>query len=608
MKRWLLPAAALAVLLVVPLARALADDESERKELLDDIDDKLGDAADDLRDIYRDSSASDVNSAIRAVDEVGNLVSKLDRVKGDDSTAKDIVYRYPGYISKFKESAQYLIKLKDKQRSLEPLPRWCGEKEKQLEQKIAQYVDAKNPSGLDELPRFADSMGRDAESKWRDAESIKRDMDQFRDYARRFGESDRKWSDVKSALHRSVDEVYGEWEKSWKQSGKDCENLRKGDDHPKVEAGMKRLASFSADRDSIIKEAEKALDAAAQLLSGAERDSDERDVQSALARADEVSTALGKLKYARGTDRRANEIVDRWPGYISQYKEAVRALIELKKWQYKLDSAVGTCEERKRALADEIARYKDATGIPNIENKARSLQQETKSSLDHARDHDRKMQDWNNTAQHLSLSDGKWSYVSGYVRSAARGTFDYWHNALAKAENTCEALERGTDNDTVQRAIASLRKRIPPPARHSSHHDSTCQGVPAGGFCMADDQCLDGTCSNHKCEQCPSRADGRCHPPGTCSQGDYNSRRDSKQRACAQPFNSDSYRGNQRVDCDALGRLCNNGQACVRAREVVQQCFRGGDSRHMEELNNVRRSVARCEALLKEKRERNLCQ
>jgi hypothetical protein len=125
---------------------------------------------------------------------------------------------------------------------------------------------------------------------------------------------------------------------------------------------------------------------------------------------------------------------------------------------------------------------------------------------------------------------------------------------------------------------------------------------------MADNQCLDGSCSSNKCVQCPSRDDGRCHPPGTCSSSDYNSRRGDKERACGKPFNSDSYRGNQTVDCRALGELCNNAQACVRAREVVQQCFRGGDTRHMEELNTVRGSAARCEALLKDKRDRNLCQ
>ena len=50
------------------------------------------------------------------------------------------------------------------------------------------------------------------------------------------------------------------------------------------------------------------------------------------------------------------------------------------------------------------------------------------------------------------------------------------------------------------------------------------RGGAAGGFCMQDDQCLDGECRGNKCTQCPSAADGRCHPPGTCRASDYNSR------------------------------------------------------------------------------------
>ena len=125
---------------------------------------------------------------------------------------------------------------------------------------------------------------------------------------------------------------------------------------------------------------------------------------------------------------------------------------------------------------------------------------------------------------------------------------------------------------------------------------------------MIGDHCLDGACTNHVCEQCPSRDDGRCHPPGTCSQSDYDSRRRDKEAACSRPFNSDSFKGDKKVDCGALGALCNNAQACVRAREIVQQCFRGGDTRHMEELNTVRESAQKCEDLLSEKRAKKLCE
>jgi hypothetical protein len=320
------------------------------------------------------------------------------------------------------------------------------------------------------------------DSRWRDADGIKRDMDQWRDYARRFGETDGKWSNVRSELHTSADEVYGEWNKSWKLAEQQCANLRRGTDHPKIDAAMRELARFSKGREEIIKEAEGYLDAAASLLSGADRHSDDRNIAAALLKGDDIGRSLAKLGYAKGADKRANDIVERWPRYVEAYKFAATQLLELKRWQFTLDSAVGTCEARESTLRDEIAKYKDATGIPVLENTSRSLQQQTTASLEKAREHHRKMEQWNGNAQKLSLSEGKWSYVSGYLRSSARGSFEYWKNALEKAERACADLARGIDHPKVREAIKTLTGRIPPPARHSNRHDSTCAGVPAGGF------------------------------------------------------------------------------------------------------------------------------
>lgn len=85
------------------------------------------------------------------------------------------------------------------------------------------------------------------------------------------------------------------------------------------------------------------------------------------------------------------------------------------------------------------------------------------------------------------------------------------------------------------------------------------------------------------------------------------SRYSQKDAACSKPFSPSEFRGNQAVDCDALAQLCNNGNACLLARGDVQQCFRGGDPRHIAEYRTVEGVVRECEALLKEKREKKLC-
>ena len=601
--------APLLLFLLVSLAvrPAVADNASDRARIIDDIEEELEEAEDSLDDVAGASSASPVSDAVRHVDNIPSLLDKLRDVKEDDSNANRIVDRYRDIIARFREAAGPLTRLKEGQPSLKDRPRVCTDLDKNLEERIAALIDKKDPKGTEELPRFAETLRGKADETWRDAENRKRDMEQWRDQTKRFDGGD-GWSDVRSSMHRAADDVYRAWEADLKTLEQTCANLRKGPQHPKVEEALKQLAAFSQGREQIIKEAEGFLDAAARLLNGADQDTDDRDITDALAKAGDIESAVSKLSYAKGNDTRANEIVEKWPQHIAAYKTAVQQLRELKKWQFTLNNAVGKCQAQDEALNDFIGQFKDATGIVPIEQRASELQRSTRESLAKAREHGRQMEQWNADAQRLQLSDGKWTYVSGYVRGSAGATLDYWQKALNAAEKACADLASGTDHPKVQQAVKMLKGRIPPSAQHQSKHDSTCKGVPAGGFCMADDHCLDGKCSSNKCEQCPSRDDGRCHPPGTCSDSDYDSRRRDKEVACGKPFNSDAYKGSQKVDCRALGDLCNNAQACVRAREIVQQCFRGGDTRHMEELNTVRQSAERCEALLRDKRERNLCE
>jgi ABC-type transporter Mla subunit MlaD len=140
-------------------------------------------------------------------------------------------------------------------------------------------------------------------------------MEQWRDQSKRFSESDGKWSDVRSSLHRAADDVYREWESDLKALEQSCADLRKGAQHPKVEEALKQLAAFSQGRDQIIKEAEGFLDAAANLLNGADKDTDDRDIADALAKANDVEGSLSKLTYA--SNDASGPRSRRWPAHIA---------------------------------------------------------------------------------------------------------------------------------------------------------------------------------------------------------------------------------------------------------------------------------------------------
>jgi hypothetical protein len=593
--------------LSLSLRPALADDASDRKDLIEDIDDALEDAADELDELARESSASPVNDSLRYIDAVRDLVVKLGGVKGDDTRAQFIVEKYPSYMNLFRESAGHLTRLKENQGGLKDILPLCESLDKELGVRIAVYVDKKEPLGVEELPKLVESLRRRVDDRWRDADRSREDMQRWQYNAKRFSESDGKWSDVKSELHTSTDEVHREWEADWKAAELSCSNLRRGIAHPKVDEALKQLSAFSKGREEIIRDTESHLDAAAQLLSGSESDGDERDVVAALQKATDVETSLARLRYAAGADPKSNEILEKWPRYVEAYKFGVGQLIELKRWQFTTDTGVSKCQSQDDGLVAFISQFKTPAEIPQIEAKAIELQKGIEASLTTAREQHRKMETWNGNAQKLSISDGKWTYVTGYVRSAAQGSFDHWKRSLDGAERACGDLAKGVTHPKVDQVIKMLRGRTPPTARHIEKHDSTCQGVPAGGFCMQGDQCLDGECVGNKCTECPSSADGRCHPPGTCGWSTFNERENYKDDMCSKPFSSRPFNIDKPVDCEALAQLCTAGNTCLLARTEVMRCFRGGDSRHYGEYNTTKLVVETCDALLKEKRQKNQC-
>ncbi len=290
---------------------ASSEDISKRKEYMGDIEDALEEAADQLKDLYRESSTSNINSAIREIENVDRLVDKLEDVQGGDSKAHRIADKYPDYVRSFKGAVDYLLKMKVKQVSLRDHPKKCQELDVKFSSEIDQFIQNKDPRGLDEVPRLAERYERDANSIWKEAESRQRNMDRWKDYAKRFSVSDGGWSQVTRELRTSADEIYQEFEKDFQSTKKSCENLRKGNDHPLVDKGMKELAAFSKGREQIVKELDGHLRDAAKLLYGIEKDSNDGDIKAALRKTSDINSALGKLKYAKGTDKQANEIVDR---------------------------------------------------------------------------------------------------------------------------------------------------------------------------------------------------------------------------------------------------------------------------------------------------------
>lgn len=576
-----------------------------RKATIEQLERDARELASTLAGVSEDSSMGSVERAKSYLASIERGLDSLGRTPTTDRQTKLILEKWPDGVRQMKEAINDLEDLKLHQHDMDPLPEKCELKKRELADAIAR--NGSDADGLDALPKLAEAIAEPVRAGLARADERMREENDDLARARNVAASDGPWNDIRNAEQRDAEETHRTFKDGYEKTKGACAEVVAGKDSAAVKSAVETLTKAATTRDDLVKELERQIDAAAQKLNGAAGRTGDGDVMAAATLGADMEATLARLRSTPGAAPRAKEVLERWPAYVAQYRTALASLLELKRAQYGADGLVAECKRMDDALLEYAAQFKDPAGIAPIEARATADQSVAVALLQRHRDRRGALDGWRATSVGLQLSEGKWSYLSGYVRAAGQGSFDYWASRLADGEKACDDLTRGPAHPKVETVLKMLRGRMPPMASHATKHDSTCMGVPAGGFCMVDGNCLDGTCTNHVCDRCPSRDDGRCHPPGTCSQSDYDSRRRDKEAACSKPFNSDSFKGNEKVDCDALGALCNNAQACVRAREVVQECFRGGDTRHMEELNTVRESAQKCEDLLHEKREKNLC-
>jgi hypothetical protein len=249
--RWL-GLSLLAAAAVVAVSLAFADDAADRQDYIRDIDSKLGNTASELSGLKSESGDGKIRNAERYVDEVRDLVSRLDRIKGDDSKAREIVDRYPGYIEKFKRASAALRTIKGYQYGNVTLMKTCQEKNTELVNQAKDFENRNDPEGLEKLPRIASDFKNMTVRFLEEAEKFRSQMEDWKRTVQYFDVSDGKWSDVRSVLAREADEIYSYYKSDQDKAKELCKDLASGPDHPVVKEVLAKLANSSAGRKEVM--------------------------------------------------------------------------------------------------------------------------------------------------------------------------------------------------------------------------------------------------------------------------------------------------------------------------------------------------------------------
>lgn len=469
MTTWMGTAFALA-LVCSPSRDGRADDESERKRYLADIESKLALAAGELAGFESDSDAGDLDDARNYVREVESLLDKLDDVKGDDSQAKDVASRYPRYISDWYEAAGYLRQLKDRQRLAAGYLTSCKAWNDAMTERARATKDA--PKAAEELSAFAKSVGRQGEDLMNEAARARDQLDDANDEVRDFSASDNGWARLRDVTRGSGDAIWRAWDRTYQDAAKECEEVKKRERHRAVDEALGRLANSGSGRAELRTKLATMLGVIADRINDVDNQSNDSNVAGAIEVTREVASLLERLRAAQGDDEEAQRIAADWPAWNASLRTALEGLRTMKQKQRMADGGAEKCDAATRELQTLIkdvlgtpTRHRD--GVGEIEKAAARLGDEWTAKLAAAAQGDRELTDGYRAAGGFNRSDGPWGPVRDRLASSADDMQRYWAEKYGAAKKACEPLALGINNGDVRAAVAQLGRDLSTVAERS---------------------------------------------------------------------------------------------------------------------------------------------
>jgi hypothetical protein len=436
---------------------ARADDASERRELLDDIDDKLADVQSKVDRFHAESDARKLDDAERLVAEVKSLVSRLERVKGDDPKAKEVVDRYPRHVERFKSASEMLRRMKDKQDSNSKSRKACEQADEALVKEAKGFAQKLDPAGIDELPRAASDAKRAAEAVLSDVDRHRRDLEDWKGKVDNFDASDGEWSDVRTKLRVEADRILGLWKDEMREVDAACKSIKAGVDHPDVREALSRLRDSAAGRRGMLERLDKLVGELADKIEAVPPASSGSALDYPRERLNAIDALLKQLQAASGADAGAKQVASAWPEFVRDARAALDPLQALKAGQHELDDAPNRCRAREKNLDDFIDRNgKILSGADKIRDYAAELRAPVVFEWSEAGKQMAALQAAHGLVLRFSEHTGRWTEVTAALRGGADRLLGDYKDALEAMKRACAKFLDPQEHPAATAAINML--------------------------------------------------------------------------------------------------------------------------------------------------------
>ncbi|MCY1039725.1 hypothetical protein OV208_00215 [Corallococcus sp. bb12-1] len=453
----------LAMLSLLVAAPAWADEIDDRVRA---IEDNLSRIKDKLDGIVSDSSSSDIDSALDYLNTVKSEVDRLKSLDPQSDPGKSMVYYYPDWIPKFRESAQALKRMKDFQVKADEsrLSERCSEADRNLKAFMQNFVERKDPNGVSKVSEEADKVGRQYSDEYKRMQEVHGEMDRARGTARYFSESQGRWSDVKGELHDGVSDIWDRWTRRMEETKAKCQELARGRESDAVKDALAKLGDSSRVRREITERINQSLDQAAGALWGAGARTGTSELDSALGSSTDIAAQLEQLKSARGEDDTAKRMTDVWPDRNKEFRRSVELLKQVKPQQFSFDSIQVTCKTTEDQLMGTVRAYLGALddadeGVKVVTERAEKFSTETRQQLEAAERRFSEQERLLEEAKRFSFDEGRWRTVRDRVQETAVAMQRHMRSRLDESKAVCGKLLQGTNNPDVVNALKVLKDR-----------------------------------------------------------------------------------------------------------------------------------------------------
>ncbi len=456
-------AVGLACSLVCVAGRSLADNESDRKRHLSEIESRLYSASNELSGFEGDSDAGDLDDARAYVREAGALVDQLNSVKDDDATARDVVAAYPRHIEAWNHATISLRLLKERQTLAAGYLASCKAWDEAMRERVRTTKD--DPRANEDLSAFAKSVGRQGQDLMAEAARQRGQLEAAAYQVASFSADMNTWARLRDATRYAAAQIWQGWDRGFNEAARACEEVVKGERHRDIEQGLGRLAGSKTGRIELRTKLNEMLAVIGDRIRDAHSHSSASNISGAIEVTREVTSLLERLRVAQGDDEEARKIAADWPTWNQELIQALGALLMMKQRQDIIDNAETRCNEAERGLQELIkavlgtpTRHKD--GATELERAATQLGSDYRPRLAAALQTDQEMSDALGKVKRFSNAEGAWGAVRDKLHCSADDIAAHWNGKYKAAKERCGPLGLGVDNLDVKAAIAQLGKDL----------------------------------------------------------------------------------------------------------------------------------------------------